>query len=50
MFERKYSTKRYSKANNKNMKSYDDSKQSNYITYLDKNKLHDWANESISSL
>ena len=35
--------KRFSKANNKYMKSYDDSKLSNYILYLDLNDLHGWS-------
>ena len=34
-----YTTTRYSKANNKYMKSYDDSKPSKYITYLDVNNF-----------
>ena len=38
-----YIAKRYSKANNKYMKSYDNSKPSKYITYLDANNLHGWA-------
>ena len=38
-----YIGKRYSKANNKYIKSYDDSKRSKYITYLDANKLFGWA-------
>ena len=36
-------TKKYSKANNKYMKSYDSSKESKYITYLDANNLYGWA-------
>ena len=34
-----YITKRYSKANNKYVKSYDPNKPSKYILYLDENKL-----------
>ena len=37
-----YIAKRFSKANSKYMKSYDDSKQCKYITYLDANYLHGW--------
>ena len=36
-----YITKRYSKANNKYMKSYDNKKPSKYITFLDANNLYD---------
>ena len=35
-----YIAKRFSKANNKYMKSYDNSKTSKYITYLDANNLY----------
>ena len=35
-----YIAKRYSKANNKCMKSYDDSKSIKYIMYLDANNLY----------
>ena len=38
-----YIAKRYCKANNKHMKSYDEYKESIYITYLDANNLHGWA-------
>ena len=38
-----YVANRYSKANNKYMNSYDDSKPKKYITYLDANNLHGWA-------
>ena len=38
-----YITKRYSKANNKYMKSYGDSKEIKNITYLDANNLYDWV-------
>ena len=34
---------RYSEANNKYMESYDDSKPSKYIIYLDAHNLSDWA-------
>ena len=36
-------TKRFSKTNNKYMKSYDDNKSSKYITYLDANDLYGWG-------
>ena len=38
-----YIAKRYSKANNKYMESYDSSKESKYITYLNANNLYGWA-------
>ena len=37
-----YNAKRYSKANNKYMKCYDDSKQSKFIVYIDANNLYGW--------
>ena len=45
-----YITKKYSKANNKYMKSYDDSKSNKCTMYLDANNLYWLGNESISSL
>ena len=38
-----YIAKRHSKANNKQMKCYDGSKESKYITYLDLDNLYGWA-------
>ena len=38
-----YIVKRFNKANNKYMQSYDNNKLSNYIMYLDANKLYSWA-------
>ena len=38
-----YIAKRYSKANNKYMQSYDAKKTSKFITYLDANNLYGWA-------
>ena len=38
-----YITISYSRANNKYMKSYNSSKESKYITYLDVNNLYGWA-------
>ena len=38
-----YISKRYSKANNKYLTSYDPKKPSKYITYLDKNNLYGYA-------
>ena len=38
-----YIAKRYSKVNNKYMKSYDDSKPNKFIPYLDANNLYGWA-------
>ena len=35
-----YNAKRYSKVNNKYMKSYDDSKPSKYIIYLNEKKMY----------
>ena len=40
LFVKKRLTKRFSKAYNKYMKSYDDEKPGKYITYLDANNLH----------
>lgn len=37
-----YIAKRYNKANNKQMKMYDDSKPSKYVTYLDAKDLYSW--------
>ena len=37
-----YIAKTYSKANNKYMELYDDSKSSKYITYLKANNLYSW--------
>ena len=38
-----YIAKIYCKANNKYIKSYDPTKPSKYIEYLDENNLRDWA-------
>ena len=38
-----YISERYSKANNKYVQSYDNTKPSQYITYLDANNLYGWA-------
>ena len=38
-----YIAKRFSKTNNKYMKSYDDSKSSKYIMYLGANNLYGWS-------
>ena len=38
-----YIAKRFSKANNKYMQSYDDKKPSKYIINLDENNLYGWA-------
>ena len=35
-----YVAKRYSKANNKHVETYDDTKPSKYITYWDASKLY----------
>ena len=37
-----YIAKRHSKANNKYLKSYDEHKESIYISYLDANNLYGW--------
>ena len=38
-----YNSKRYAKANNKYMNSYDPKKQSTFISYLDMNNSYGWA-------
>ena len=38
-----YAAKRYSKENNKYIKSHDDGKPSRYIKYLDANNLYGWT-------
>ena len=38
-----YIAERFSKANNKYLQSYDDSKPSKYVMYLDANHLYGWA-------
>ena len=38
-----YIASRFGEANNKYMKSYDKTKPSKYITYLDANNLYGWA-------
>ena len=38
-----YIAKRYSKANNKYLKLYDDSNPSKYIIYLNTNNFYGWA-------
>ena len=38
-----YIAKRHSKANNKYMKCYDNSKENKYTTYLDANNLYGWT-------
>ena len=41
-----YIAKRYSEANNKDMKDYDPTKPSKYISHLDMNNLYGWARSS----
>ena len=38
-----FTAKRYSKANKKDMKFYDDNEPSKFMMYLDTNYLHGWA-------
>ena len=38
-----YIAKRYAKTNNKDMKNYDSTKPSKFITYLDMNNFYGWA-------
>ena len=38
-----YISKRYKKVNNKYMKCYDSSEESNFIMYLDANNLYGWT-------
>ena len=38
-----YIAEKYAKANNKYINGYDTGKPSTFITYLDMNKLYDWA-------
>ena len=38
-----YIAKRYSKANNKYIQSYNDKKANKFITYLDANSLYGWT-------
>ena len=40
---------RYSKANNKYMKKYDEKAPSKYIMYLDANNLYGWASQLVDS-
>ena len=38
-----YICKKFSKANNEDMKNSDPTKRSKYITYLNENKLYEWV-------
>ena len=42
-----HSIQRYTKANNKYIKNYDESKESSYIQYLDANTFYGWAMSQI---